>query len=95
MQKWEYCVLIGTRYHDNLFQTNYPAVNVFTIDGTRRLKSFDEYKMLKVTESSLVEKAIFQLGEEGWEMVSGPQRPSEDSLTHYGYPPIWFKRPKP
>ena len=78
MQKWEYCAVAGIVWNFNKMCHCKPVLWNFTVTGvqpseiTGSTKGIDEFDRAKI---------IAQLGEEGWEMVSG------ESI-------LYFNRPK-
>ena len=94
MQKWEYCVLVNVFATGQGLDTFYPALFRFTSKGAELVTDFQdrpegishfEY------EGQSVARMIYQLGEEGWEMVHG------DHMSESTRPDpanLWFKRTK-
>jgi len=94
MQKWEYCVLKGVMADIKGLLTSYPRLYRFSATGAELVTDFQQYKSTSgASEQNLVAKMIYELGEEGWEMVYG-QPNTTHSTQHLTDPAIWFKRPK-
>jgi len=87
MTKWEYCVLVGI----SSLQTYYPRLYRFTSNGYELISDFQN-RSGNEREDQSVAKAIFQLGEEGWELVVGTT--FGDSAIQNRHSSLWFKRPK-
>lgn len=91
MQRWEYCVLqnavanygvvmIGLRtHHASLWRITSQGVQLVS-DFKKRHKDIDEHEAIA--------QMIYQLGEEGWELVQDVNGGSMGSNA------LWFKRPK-
>jgi len=84
-QKWEYCAIvgIGRRAGQRYLGPFYPAFWRF------RNERVDTAE-LKGDESAQVAQAIFQLGQDGWEMVGAvPDTQAGNANSHT----LYFKRP--
>jgi hypothetical protein len=81
MSKWEYCLLTGISAYNygSGLRTDHPRLFIYTTNGEELVDDFN-HKPLR--EKDYVAKAIFQLGEDGWELLS---------VQGGG---LWFKRPK-
>jgi hypothetical protein len=94
MAKWEYCVLVGvstSRDYTEL-HTHYPKLIRVTENGTELVTNFKD-RPKNITESKSVAQMLFQLGEDGWELVFG-QNFGEGGITQHDDTSMWFKRPK-
>jgi hypothetical protein len=85
MNKWEYCVLVGV----SNIETHYPRLYRFTSNG---FEIVSDFQRRSEDEAVLVAKAIFQLGEEGWELVV--DQTFGDHAIQNRSSSLWFKRPK-
>lgn len=87
MAKWEYCAVAGIYkfQHHREFDTTYPAVWYFTLDGVRTV----EITGGNIKENIETARVIAQLGEEGWEMTGCA------TMSEGTYHILYFKRVKP
>ena len=94
MQKWEYCAVTEISANDNKLNTYFPSLIQFIKQGSHieEIRSIHKAKKTKrrgllISEEELVAKTIFELGEQGWEMVGmGNTGPNHHM--------VYFKRPK-
>ena len=79
-QNWEYCAIVGIRRKTGMRSLGgrYPAIWYFRLGV--------EIVEIKGDEGAQLGKAIFQLGQDGWEMV-GAVPEEADAYT------LYFKRP--
>jgi hypothetical protein len=94
MTKWEYGVLTGVSAASRTFclYTHYPRLYRFTSTGIQLVKEFNSRIDKNESEANAVARTIFQLGEEGWELVMG-QTFGDSYLTNDNNN-LWFKREK-
>jgi hypothetical protein len=83
MTKWEYCVLTGVY---GLGQRN-PSLFRITASGPELVTDFKN-RPRGIDERQAVAQMIFQLGEDGWELILG------QNTETFGSSIMWFKRPK-
>ncbi len=91
MAKWEYCVLHGVSYESRGLYFNAPCLYKMTPTGAEVVTTFQNdpstNSIGEMTKN--IEKTIFQLGEDGWELVIGTVTP-----FNRGENTLWFKRQK-
>jgi hypothetical protein len=83
MQQWEYCAISYVEppsFEKGLLEVRYPILKRFTEDGGVT-EGFDVSRGW-----ADISQAIYQLGEQGWEMVG-----CSDTASYHI---IYFKRPK-
>jgi hypothetical protein len=94
MTKWEYCVLTGVSAASQNYclYTFYPRLFRLTSKGFQQMDDFQSRIDKNEREADAVARTIYQLGEEGWELVLG--QTFGDSAISNDRNNLWFKRQK-
>ena len=95
-KRWEYCVLTGGLGGINGFDTSYPKLTYFNLNGIARVDDLgnrDSQNRPKefrdVDEADYTAATIARLGEEGWEMTGVASLGRGDGTGSHN---IYFRR---